>query len=726
MIYRFGSYELDARTGELRKSGVRIRLGGQPLEVLTLLVERQGDLVTREELKERLWSGDTFTDFDHGVNTAIQRIRRTLDDSAHTPRFIETLPRKGYRFIATVERVGADSPIPGGPVPLPPSTESTRNDEGTRGGKRLLWLAVPLGVALAVFQRVGPPEPEGELTPIELNARPLPGNIEGAMFPSFSPDGEQIAFTWAGREPTSPPNWDIYIKSLNSGAPRRLSSQPSADMRPSWSPDGNTIVWTRELGRGRRETVEAPAVGGPTRSWGRLGLVLSEVAGLIAWTRDSKHLIIHEQVDGMGGLYRRSRDGERRRLTSGQDWAPAVSPDGRRLAFAHTESSMADADIYLLELSEDGTPAGDPRRITEDRQLVSNLTWTPDGNALVYIAHSRGNLRSLWRLPISPTGARRQRLVTATDVFAGVAIAPVGDRLAFVRLVKAGELYRMAFDESSHTVGEPQQVGPSSGSNTHPHFSPDGRQLAFSANRGLYSGIFIADADGENVSERYTDSDSIASGPKWAPDGGRITFMLSSGPADGVYVMSVSGGKPIMLSPLEVSGVSAMNLLPSWSSGGEAVYFTSSRTGRNEIWKQSPGLEATQVTRDGGFHAVESPDGRFLYYLKTPKGALFRRPSGGGAEEQVAEMVWDSGLVMDNGFAVLDDAVYYIAPDESTRAGPFRIERYDAQDGSTRVVKALPKDHWPAGGLTVSPAAGAIVYGNLRGEMEIMLVEGFK
>ena len=127
-----------------------------------------------------------------------------------------------------------------------------------------------------------------------------------------------------------------------------------------------------------------------------------------------------------------------------------------------------------------------------------------------------------------------------------------------------------------------------------------------------------------------------------------------------------------MLSPAEVSGFQQLTLMPSWSSDGDAVYFASNRSGQNEIWRQRPGDEATQVTRNGGIQAAESPDGRFLYYIKKYQGALFRMPSGGGEEEQVAEMVWD------NGFAALNDAVYYIAPDEGTRAGPFRIERYDA------------------------------------------------
>src|SRR5258708_5958115 len=102
---RFDVFELDTRAGELRKRGVKLRLRGQPLQVLTILLERAGDVVTRDEIRAQIWPADTFVDFDHSLHNAINRIRETLGDSADTPRFIETLPRRGYRFIAPVEDV---------------------------------------------------------------------------------------------------------------------------------------------------------------------------------------------------------------------------------------------------------------------------------------------------------------------------------------------------------------------------------------------------------------------------------------------------------------------------------------------------------------------------------------------------------------------------------------------------------------------------------------------
>ena len=109
-VIRFGVFELDARSGELRRSGVLLNLQDQPLKVLECLLERPGELVTRDALRQRLWPGDTFVDFEQGVNAAVKRLRETLADSAESPRFVETLPRRGYRFIAPVERDDRDRP----------------------------------------------------------------------------------------------------------------------------------------------------------------------------------------------------------------------------------------------------------------------------------------------------------------------------------------------------------------------------------------------------------------------------------------------------------------------------------------------------------------------------------------------------------------------------------------------------------------------------------------
>lgn len=123
-VIRFGVFEIDVRSGELRKQGHKIRIEGQPLQILICLLDNPGELVTREELRRRLWPPDTYVHFEHGLNAAVKRLRRALNDSADNPRFVETLPRRGYRFLAPIQAVdsGEDVPIvnevsPAEPVP---------------------------------------------------------------------------------------------------------------------------------------------------------------------------------------------------------------------------------------------------------------------------------------------------------------------------------------------------------------------------------------------------------------------------------------------------------------------------------------------------------------------------------------------------------------------------------------------------------------------------------
>src|SRR5580704_1499650 len=118
--YRFGAFEVDAATGELRRQGTRIKLNAQPFQVLLMLLERSGDLLTREEISRNLWPDGTFVDYEHGVNSAVNRIREALGDTAANPRFVETLARRGYRFVAPVERI---SPAEAPPDPAVPEVK---------------------------------------------------------------------------------------------------------------------------------------------------------------------------------------------------------------------------------------------------------------------------------------------------------------------------------------------------------------------------------------------------------------------------------------------------------------------------------------------------------------------------------------------------------------------------------------------------------------------------
>src|SRR5690242_16564209 len=158
--YRFGVFQLDTFSGELYKHGIRIKLQDQPCQVLTVLLERVGEVVTREELRQRLWDHDTFVDFDHSLNISINKLRDALGDAAANPRFIETLPRKGYRFLAAVnvEEVSdkhasaVATPVTVPPVAEAPVPSSNRNDgqQISTPKRPMLWLGIAALVLVVV------------------------------------------------------------------------------------------------------------------------------------------------------------------------------------------------------------------------------------------------------------------------------------------------------------------------------------------------------------------------------------------------------------------------------------------------------------------------------------------------------------------------------------------------------------------------------------------------
>ena len=168
-VLRFGVFELDRRSGELRKDGMRVRLQGQPLRILEALLDAHGEPVTREGLRQRLWPDETFVDFDSGLNRAINRLRAALGDEAENPRFVETLERRAYRFIAPVTASEPTAPPAPASRPIP-------------GDRRARWLGVlfavallAVGVVLALRQRAAPP---AAIAIRSLAVRPWPTSLE--------------------------------------------------------------------------------------------------------------------------------------------------------------------------------------------------------------------------------------------------------------------------------------------------------------------------------------------------------------------------------------------------------------------------------------------------------------------------------------------------------------------------------------------------------------------
>ena len=260
-LIRFATFEVDLRTGELRKDGVKLKFSGQPFQVLAILLERPGDIVTREELQKRLWP-DTFVDVERNLNTAVNKIREVLGDSAESPRFVETLPRRGYRFIGELER--PVEPVVG---PAVEPVMAITVEPARRSDFRKLWWKVAAGIAIiavvvgVIYLRSKPQRPQEQavLTAVPFTA--LPG---AAISPAFSPDGSRIAFAWNGDSKGGAKGFDLYVKVIGSETLLRLTQHPSDWISAAWSPDGTQIVFHRLAGTDTGLYV-VPALGGPER-----------------------------------------------------------------------------------------------------------------------------------------------------------------------------------------------------------------------------------------------------------------------------------------------------------------------------------------------------------------------------------------------------------------------------------------------------------------------------
>jgi DNA-binding winged helix-turn-helix (wHTH) protein len=349
-IIRFSTFELNLETGELRQRGQKVKLQEQPLQVLAALLERPGELVSREELRSKLWSADTFVDFDHGLNAAIKRLRDALGESGDTPMFIETLARRGYRFIGNVE--------------TPAATLSARP-------RPWQWLSTPRNAVLGVLTactlalcflyyyshslrtRAGQP---GQPTVI-----PAVTDVGEKYTPSLSPDGQHLAFAWNGGAGL---HFNLYVKVVGTEESLRLTKQASIDFNPAWSPDGRYIAFCRFL-KGESGIYIIPASGGAER---RVRKTLWEEqefypimgsAGLLSWSPDGKLLAFSDRAsrDEPSSIFLLSLDLlEVRRLTSPVrsrgDLKPEFSPDGQTLAFLRiSHDPPYEVNIFMCDPS---------------------------------------------------------------------------------------------------------------------------------------------------------------------------------------------------------------------------------------------------------------------------------------------------------------------------------------------------------------------------------------
>jgi Tol biopolymer transport system component/DNA-binding winged helix-turn-helix (wHTH) protein len=722
-LFRFGAFEVDIRGGELRKRGIKIKLQLQPFQVLLTLLERPGDVVTREELREKLWPADTFVDFDHGLASAINRLREALSDSPENPRFVETVPRRGYRFIASVdggparheevegEAAAAEALRPSSRGAVPKPFEKTRSRFIAMMSAMAL-IAILGGTGLFLSRKGGrsisPPRivPFSDLSGFEDQA-------------AVSPDGNELAYAWNSGAGTVT---HIYVKLIGAGKPLQLTDDSRSDGDPSWSPDGRYIAFIRYSGPATfgeyggtsyssTEVLSIPALGGPERHLGRVNRP-AICARDVTWSPDGKSVVVGDKPSPgePSGLFMLSLENdEKNRITSvppgaSDDSDPAFSPDGQTLAFLRW-SADATTDIYLQNV----TSGSEPRRLTFEEGYMRGLAWTPDGGGIIFSCLDRSGVLNLWRVPVS--GGQRDALAGFGEDGSAPTVSRRGDHLAYTRHDDNINIWRIPATRSARLAKE-LIAGPRE--QLSGEFSPDGKQIVFASDRSGNYEIWVASSDGSNPVPLTSFRGRVTGTPHWSPDGRWIAFDSRPGARPGVFVVGVEGGAPRRLTAPATDG-----FVPTWSRDGKRIYFCSRRSGGLEIWKMpAEGGETVQVTKTGGFEAVESEDGKWLYYSRFGRPGVWKMPVGGGAETSVLNKTTARF------WTLADHCLYFMDLEAKPRA---TINRLELATGKTSRIARVEKDLPLAfSGLSVSPDGQWIIYPQIDAQnSRIMMVENF-
>jgi Tol biopolymer transport system component/DNA-binding winged helix-turn-helix (wHTH) protein len=665
-LIRFATFEVDLQAGELRKGGLKLKLSGQPFQVLAILLERPGGVFTREELQKRLWP-DTFVDVDHNLNTAINKIREVLGDEAENPRFVETLPRRGYRFIAAVD--GAGNCDKSGTI--------ARADIVAPRRWRVLGAALLFG-ALTLLAGTGFLVYKGRRVPASPRQRTLtrltfdPGLQFGA---TWSPDGRFIAYS-----SNRGGKFDIWVHQISGGDPVQITKGRGYNWQPDWSPDGKYIAFRSEDGEGGLFVV--PALGGAG-----LERKISSFGFYPRWSPDGSQILFQLNfqtpyftnrfyVVGLDGSAPSEVFADFVSHQGLQAISAAWHPDGKRISIWGWDTGSEQTIRSFWTISLEGVAAVRSeiapeivRRLEEvwagrgDGDITDfKFSWAPSGKA-IYFERSFRSARNLWKMTVDPDtlrGTAIERLTTGPGLETQLAVSADGRKLAFTGETRRIRAWLFPFDASSGRVTGTGAAVTSPGVDAwRENLSRDGKKLAFNAERAGKTQLWEKSLVGGSEVPILPDDD-VRSFPQWSPDGTRLAYERTKF-RDGheyqrqlvVWSSESHNEEPITAPSRARSGVGVYD----WSPNGELLLVSqeNSDTHRYEVWlltvADAPHAEvsARKILSHPVFGLYQphfSPDGRWIIFLalntSTLECRLYVTLASGGPWIQVTDgKQWD-------------------------------------------------------------------------------------
>jgi len=677
-LIRFGLFELSTGSRQLHKQGRRVRLQAQPLQILEILLEHPGELVTRKYLTDRLWPSDVHVDFEIGLNGAIKRLRLALDDSSDNPIFIETVPKQGYRFLAPVHSAPAPSDLVAENVrngqlslevverrrPIPPqiaSASATHPSHLTQFSIATLVLAALL-IAGYLLRPLTPALRVTHIAKLSNTGQAWPQE-------SLLSDGPRLYYTSANFGKSA----QLRQILLNGNEDTLVAGLDADSIIKNLSPDGTTFltVSQTEIKSGHASPLWIePVIGGPSR---RVGNFLSNDA---AWSPDGSTLAF-----GLGHeLHFVSHDGTGERTivkARGNIIYPRWSPDGQRVRYS---VSGAQSELTIWEVAADGTNPHPLDFHWPGISMEGYGEWTKDGRFYIF-ASKRDGVSNLWSIEEDTDWLHRQRhepvQLTAGPInYSRPLPSRDGARIFALGTQIAGELLRY---DAAKKIFAPFLGGLSA---DQADFTRDGQWMTYvSYPEGT---LWRARSDGTQQLQ-LTFAPQRVTNPHWSPDGKRILFVLRlAGQLPKLNTISVDGGNAEPIGNEAHAQTSA-----SWSPQGDFIYYgrdpygenqdvslyrVDIRNGRPEKIPGTENLFAPTCSFDGRYLAAQSTSGDnhlILVDLQTNKRSVI-------SPTKVDYPAWsaDSQFIYVNSFVLDQPAIFRLhVPDgkvEKVTDLPFR------------------------------------------------------
>jgi Tol biopolymer transport system component/DNA-binding winged helix-turn-helix (wHTH) protein len=742
-LYEFGPYVIDARSRILLKDGTTVRLTPKAFDILFVLVQHAAQVVEKEQLLKEVWP-DIFVE-EGSLSHNIHGLRKALGDDSSEPRYIETIPKRGYRFVAPVKITHADNrlidlgdikddavviekhtfarviseetDLPAGfdeaelvaqPAPVTHAlTSGVVTDHPKK--RRILAGAVAATLvvaAIAAFVYVKVKRAPVVAPPSVSRARSmlvrLTNNKAMDCEPVWSPDGSRIAF-WSNRDG----GMEIYVMDADGSNVKRLTNNLSDDGNPSWSPNGSKILFESE--------------------------------------RDGNREIYVMDADGSNQI-RLTRD-------NAMDSTASWSPDGSLIAFSSNRDTGAPYNPYNMDIYVMNADGTNVRRIVDDLEYDVGPQWSPDGRKILFMTGRNGNFDVY---VMNADGTEQKNLTADYDKSDGAPVWSIdGHNIAFSRRVggkdqifvmdaDGANLKRVTHNSANngslgwspdsskliyqsdqdgnweiYTIsvdGELDQLTDDAADDIAPDWSPDGNRIAFSSNRHGDQHIYVMNADGSALTQ-ITNSTAEDTEPAWAPDGKRIAFTSVRDGNQEIYVMNADGSNPRRL-----TNNPAVESTPRWSVDGR-ILFTSNRDGQADIYvMDDEGRNVTRLTTMGATRAAWSPDGKKVTFVsRSPEvigGAHWLQVFVIHADGSSLEMITrSSNSIFVPKWSADGRTITFVIEYHGARANIFEM---DADGGNLKRLTAGPKfDGRPA----YSPDGTRLAFeSNRNGNYEIYVM----